>query len=114
MLASIYAQQSDFESAEREYKLTIELESNSAGAYDGLAQLYGGKEVHLDEAVALSKKAVDLSPKSTSYLNTLALLYYKQRKYQEAEATIKKAIELAPENPLYREGLKQIRKAGEK
>ena len=65
----------------------------------------------LDEAVLLSKKAADLSPKSTSYLNTLALLYYKQGKYQEAEAAIKKAIKLAPENPLYREGLKQIQKA---
>jgi len=47
----------------------------------------------LDKAEKMAKKVVDLSPDSSSYLDTYGWVFYKEAKYNDAETWIKKAID---------------------
>jgi serine/threonine protein kinase/Tfp pilus assembly protein PilF len=47
-------------------------------------------------SVELAKKAVELSPKESSYWNTLGVAHYRSRNWQEAITGLAKAEELAP------------------
>jgi tetratricopeptide (TPR) repeat protein len=47
----------------------------------------------LDKAEKMAKKAVDISPDSSSYLDTYGWVFYKEAKYTDAETWIKKAID---------------------
>ncbi len=109
MLGTLYTTDGKFKDAERHYRRAIELKPEMASAHHGLAYLYGQHNRNMEKAIALARKATELSPKSAPYYNTLSWLCYKDRQYDEAEAAALKAIELAPDNPIYQEGLKAIR-----
>ena len=109
MLGTLYTTDGKFKDAEKHYLRAIELKPEMASAHHGLAYLYGQHNRNIEKAIALARKATELSPKSAPYYNTLSWLCYKDRQYDEAEAAALKAIELAPDNPTYQEGLKEIR-----
>ncbi len=111
LVGKIYTEQKQYEKAESAYQRAIEIMPSFADAYERLAYLYGIWGRHLDEALELSKKAVELQPNSAVYLNTLSWLYYLDKDYVRAFEAIKKASMLQPGNPLYQEGLKVIQRA---
>lgn len=109
MLGTLYAAKNRFDEADTHYKQAITLAPKGAAAYHGLAYLYGQHNQNLEKAVKLARHAIELSPNSAPYYNTLSWLCYKVGRYNNAETAILKAIELAPDNPLYQEGLAEIR-----
>ncbi len=109
MLGTLYTTDGKFKDAERHYRSAIKLKPKMASAHHGLAYLYGQHNRNMDKAIALARKATELSPKSAPYYNTLSWLCYKHGEYEDAESAALKAIELAPDNPIYQEGLKEIR-----
>ncbi len=109
MLGTLYTTGGKFKDAEKHYRRAIELKPEMASAHHGLAYLYGQHNRNMEKAIALARKATELSPKAAPYYNTLSWLCYKDGQYNEAEAAALKAIEIAPDNPIYQEGLKEIR-----
>lgn len=109
MLGTLYTTDGKFETAEKHYKKAISLMPEMAAAHHGLAYLYGKHNRDFDQAITSARRAVELSPSSAPYYNTLSWLCFKHGKYDTAEAAILKAIELAPDNTVYQEGLKEIR-----
>ncbi len=110
-LGAIRAKQRDFQSAEEAYSRAIDLAPASAKAYERLAHLYGVRGIHIDKAIQLARKAVDLEPNSPACLNTLSWLHYLNKDYEKAITALKKALALQPDNHLYSEGLKVIQQA---
>lgn len=109
MLGTLYTTGGKFDAAEKHYKQAISLLPEMAAAHHGLAYLYGKHNRDLGQAIASARKAVELSPSSAPYHNTLSWLCFMHGKFDAAEAAVLKAIELAPDNPVYQEGLKEIR-----
>ena len=89
-------------------KRAISLETSFSQAYERLAHLYGAKDTHLDRALLLAQKAVELQPNSAEFLNTLSWLYFRTKNYAKAEETIRNALKLQPDNPTYQQGLQAI------
>ena len=110
-LGVIHVRQRDYENAEEAYRHAINLDPSSASAYERLAHLYGTRGIHLDKAIQLAEKAVDLRSDSAACLNTLSWLHYQNKDYGKAETAVKKALALQPDNHLYSEGLKVIQQA---
>lgn len=110
-LGVIRVRQRDYESAEEAYSRAIDLAPTSAKAYERLAHLYGIRGIHIDKAIQLAEKAVDLEPNSPACLNTLSWIHYINKDYEKAVTAVKKALALQPDNHLYSEGLKVIQRA---
>ena len=89
------------------FKKVIEIDSESADAYNNLAWLYADLQMNLDQAVGLAKKAVELAPTSSNF-DTLAYVYYQHNQYPQAEEAIKRAIKISPSNQKYNEMLKKF------
>jgi Flp pilus assembly protein TadD len=95
----------DWSSAEREYKLALELDSN----YELTHELYSYLLTALhrpDEAIAEAQRAVDLDPLSATFSDDLALAYFMARRFDEAEKQNLRTLELEPDRPdtIYRLG----------
>jgi len=86
----------DLAGAEREFQRAIELQPNNATAH----QWYGNGPLdslgRFDEAVAETKRAVELDPLSPIINTDRAYPLYYARRYDEAMAQAKKTIELDP------------------
>jgi tetratricopeptide (TPR) repeat protein len=67
---NVYFRQNAFDDAEGSYEKAIK-ETNSPEAYNNLAWLYYTRGVKLDEAEQLAARAVELSPASEGFRDTL-------------------------------------------
>jgi len=96
---------SNWTSAEQEYKLAIELDPNDEithELYSYLLTALGGP----DEAIKEAQRALELDPLSATLSDDLALAYFFARRYDEAMQQNLKTLELEPDRPdtIYRMG----------
>lgn len=69
-IGNIYFQKNDFENAEKNFKKAIK-KTEDLMAYNNLAWLYYTMNKNLEEAEKLARKAVELSPQSQDFVDTL-------------------------------------------
>ena len=81
-VGNIYFQKKDADHAEKAYKKAIE-RANDARAYNNLAWLYYTRGEHLEEAEKLARKAVELSPESVDFRDTLEKIIEKRSSVTE-------------------------------
>ncbi|MGI8981121.1 MAG: hypothetical protein ACR2FY_17990 [Pirellulaceae bacterium] len=81
---------------------------DSAPCRNNVAWLSAVCHQRLDEAFAHAQKAVELSPSTPSYLDTLAEVYFQKGDRPKAIEYGKKVLELAPGNKLFAERLKHF------
>lgn len=79
-MGNIYFQKGDYENAEVYYKKVVRKTSDPQ-AYNNLAWLYYTTDKELERAEELARKAVELSPDSRDFLDTLNKILEKRRKY---------------------------------
>jgi tetratricopeptide (TPR) repeat protein len=90
-LAGIYYSiEFDWEQAEREYKLALQLAPSSADAHGSYAA-YLGSMGRFDEALTEAKKADELLPSQGADF-VLARIHYDMHRYDEATAYIKRSL----------------------
>jgi tetratricopeptide (TPR) repeat protein len=80
----------------------------SAPCRNNVAWLSAVCHQRLEEALAHAQKAVELSPKAPSYLDTLAEVYFQQGNRPKAIEYGKQVLELAPGNKLFAQRLKHF------
>jgi tetratricopeptide (TPR) repeat protein len=86
----------DWQGAEREFKRAIELNPNSALAYQWYGELLSALARH-DEAVWAMERAQSLDPLELMVNGDLAWVYYMARRYDRALGQIQKTLELDPQ-----------------
>ena len=86
----------------------IKLNPAHADALNYLGYSYAERDVRLEEAVALIKKALVIKPQNGYYLDSLAWVYFKMGRFQEALAEMKRAVEVVPDDPVFYEHLGEI------
>lgn len=99
-LGVIHINRKQFNAAIEAFKSAIAVDETAAEAYNNLARVYAGLGTERMKAVALAKKAVELSAIAKHY-DTLAYAYYHNQQYSEALAAINKAVTLAPHVAAY-------------
>lgn len=82
----------------REYRRALNINSNCAWAYFGLA--YTAYETQkFDDAVGYLKKAIEIDEKNARFHGNLGGVYFYMGMLDEAEKELKRAIELDPDYP---------------
>ena len=111
MLGGIYFERGNYEEAIDSYAQAIVLDSTNAAAFNNLAWVYAELGVNLDQALALSRRSLDLAPDEPEYLDTLAEIYYKRKEYLRALNFIRRAVEQNPPNiEYYQEKMEKIKR----
>jgi tetratricopeptide (TPR) repeat protein len=80
----------------------------SAAEHNSLAWLAACCRRELDKALEHTLKAVELSPSSPGYLDTLGEVYFQRGDKDKALAAARKCLEMDPKNAYYRKQLKRI------
>lgn len=75
------------------FRHCVDIDSTRSEAYYYLAQYYLALK-QKDVALNYSKKATELEPNNTTYVETLANAYLNQRKYKEAIGALERLCEL--------------------
>jgi tetratricopeptide (TPR) repeat protein len=92
-LALIYERRKDLEGIERTIRRLLEVNENSADAFNFLGYTYADYNVKLDEAEELIAKALEQDPENPMYIDSLGWVYYRQGKFQEAVRELRRAVE---------------------
>ena len=95
-------------------KATIKDKKDFAPAYNDLAWLYAEEQKNLDEALALTEKAIALDPEEGAYLDTRAEVLFRSGKVEEAIAIEEKLVRENPRDGQFKEQLEKFRAGGRK
>ncbi|MBI5573694.1 MAG: tetratricopeptide repeat protein [Elusimicrobia bacterium] len=90
-LGIVYDKLKKQELAEKEFFSVIEIDSNSAVAYNYLGYTYADKNIKLNEAEELIKKALEIDAENPAYIDSLGWVFYRKMQYAEAMTLLKKA-----------------------
>jgi tetratricopeptide (TPR) repeat protein len=88
----IFQRQKKWEAAEERYRKVLAGDPNSAMAMNDLGYMLADRNVRLEEALTLVKKAVDIEPQNGAYLDSLGWVYYRLNKFDLAEEYLRKAV----------------------
>jgi uncharacterized Ntn-hydrolase superfamily protein len=69
-----------------------------AGTLNALAWFCATADLYLPESLQAAQRAVELKPKSTDILDTLAEVYFRMGRKDEALSTIERALEIQPDD----------------
>ena len=83
-LSNIAMEQGDFAQGVEWLEQVLDEYPEDAGALNDLGYLWADKGVHLQRALRMTQKAVELEPKSHAYRDSLGWAYYRVGRYDDA------------------------------
>ena len=83
-----------YDASEAEFRKVLALNPDSPGALNYLGYSLADRNIRLDEAYKMVKKALDLAPEQYAYMDSLAWVYYRQGKLEDAEELLVRALEM--------------------
>ncbi|HUS18885.1 MAG TPA: tetratricopeptide repeat protein [Terriglobales bacterium] len=89
---SIFERQKKWDAAEERFRKVLVGDPNNAMALNYLGYMLADRNVRLDEALGMIKKAVEIEPQNGAYLDSLGWAYYRLGKYDLAEESLRKAV----------------------
>jgi tetratricopeptide (TPR) repeat protein len=85
----------DEPAVESSLRTAIKLNPEFAPSYDGLASFYWSRRRNLDEALVLSRKAIQMDPGNLSYQLNSSNILMAMRRYKDAVLVLQSAVSLA-------------------
>lgn len=83
-LSNIAMEQGDFAQGVEWLEQVLDEYPEDAGALNDLGYLWADKRVHLQRALRMTQKAVELDPKNNAYHDSLGWAYYRVGRYDDA------------------------------
>ncbi len=94
MRGSMYERQKNFTAAETEFRKVLNINPENAAALNYLGYMLADRNVRLEEAQDLIKKAVAQEPNNGAYLDSLGWVFFRLNKLPEAEQNLRRALEV--------------------
>jgi tetratricopeptide (TPR) repeat protein len=105
---AMYERQKNFPAAEAEFRKVLAKNADSASALNYLGYMLADRNVRLEEAYEMIKKAVDLDPGNAAYLDSLGWVYFRLGKLHEAELALKQALQRFSKDPTIHDHLGDV------
>ena len=106
---AMYERMKNYDQAEAEFRAVLKLNPNSASALNYLGYMLADRNVRLNEALDMIRKAVDQEPTNSAFLDSLGWVYYRMNKLEEAEESLRRSLQqygcLLYTSPSPRDGL---------
>lgn len=91
--AAFFERQKKYDAAEDLFKKLLAADPQNPTVLNYLGYMLADRGVRLEEALAYVKKAVELDPHNSAYLDSLGWAYFKLGNYELAEENLRKAAE---------------------
>ena len=98
----------NFESAEAEFRKTLKIDPDNAGALNYLGYMLADRGIRLDEAHEMIKRALVLEPQNGAYLDSMGWVYYRQGKLNDAEEALVRALDQMSQDPTVHDHLGDV------
>jgi Tfp pilus assembly protein PilF len=82
------------------YGKALKLDENNATALNGLGYVLADTGIDTARGLELCRRAVELCPENTSYMDSLGWACYKCNEHSQAKGWLRKALDLAPQESL--------------
>ncbi|MGA3237124.1 MAG: tetratricopeptide repeat protein [Bryobacteraceae bacterium] len=90
---AMYDHEKKYDASEAEFRKILALNPDNANALNYLGYSLADRNVRLDEAYQMVKKALDLAPDQYAFMDSLGWVYYRQGKLDDAEELLVRALE---------------------
>ncbi len=107
-LGLIYNAQKMFKESDNAYQKALELDSSNALTLNNYAYSLSERGIKLNEALEMSKKAVESDTANSSYLDTMGWIYYQLKDYDKALDYIERANKIDEKNSTILEHLGDV------
>lgn len=107
-LALVYDGIKRFEESDALYEEALRLDPANTLVLNNFAYSLAERNLQLDRALTMARKAVEAEPGNASYLDTIGWIYYRLGNYTEAERHVKEAIGKGEVNAVVYEHLGDI------
>lgn len=105
---SIYERQKKYEQAEQAFRDVLKENPSNSMALNYLGYMLADRNVHLEEALTLVKKALDYDPQNYNYIDSLGWVYFKLGNYDQAEENLRKAADKSPNDATIQDHLGEL------
>jgi tetratricopeptide (TPR) repeat protein len=105
---SIYERQKKYEQAEQAFRDVLKDNPSNSMALNYLGYMLADRNVHLEEALTLVKKALDYDPQNYNYIDSLGWVYFKLGNYDQAEESLRKAADKSPNDATIQDHLGEL------
>ena len=107
-LALVYDAMKRFEDSDALYDEALRLDPANHLVLNNYAYSLAERNLRLERALDMSRKAVDAQPDNASYLDTIGWIYFRLGRFTEAETYVKQAISKGEANAVVYEHLGDI------
>jgi len=90
------------------YEGLIATDDNDVQALNNYSYSLVERNIHLNKALAMATKAIELEPKNAAYLDTIGWIYYKMNNIEKALSFIRRSVELENDNAVVLEHLGDV------
>src|SRR5258707_2863836 len=105
---SIYERQQKFDQSEQAFRQVLQQNPSNSMALNYLGYMLADRNSHLEEALTLIKKALDLDPHNIAYLDSLGWTYFRLGNYDQAEENLRRAADKTPTDPTVQDHLGEL------
>ena len=105
---SIYERQKKFDQAEQAFRQVLQQDPNNSMTLNYLGYMLADRNTHLEEALTMIKKAIDLDPQNYNYIDSLGWVYFKLGNYDQAEENLRKAADKSPNDATIQDHLGEL------
>jgi tetratricopeptide (TPR) repeat protein len=92
-LGDTYASLDDWDNADTAYEEAISLDPDNDVALNNYAYYLSEREIRLEEAREMARRALELNPDNAAFLDTMGWIYFKIGDYEKAHEYIRASIE---------------------
>jgi tetratricopeptide (TPR) repeat protein len=105
---SIYERQKKYDQAEQAFRQVLQQDPNNSMTLNYLGYMLADRNTHLEEALTMVKKALDLDPQNYNYIDSLGWVYFKLGNYDQAEENLRKAADKSPNDATIQDHLGEL------
>jgi tetratricopeptide (TPR) repeat protein len=108
MRGAMYEKLKKYDASEAEFRKVLAMNPESAAALNYLGYMLADRNVRLNEALEMIKKALEQDPHNGAYLDSLGWVYYRLGRLEEAEENLRLALARASKDPTVNDHLGDV------
>lgn len=97
-LGDAYNEAGHYSESDKAYDKALAVEPDNAGTLNNYAYYLSVRNEHLEKAERMSKRSLEITPNSATYMDTYAWVLFRMAKYTEARVWIEKALAAGEED----------------